>query len=159
MFLKLMVCFLFYLSEKIYIHFYNKVNIFLKVKSLRLKKFPFIKRDYPNQKKTAIHDSLFNIIYYSDFLIISNHKSFNNWSSISDGDPNIGSRYFWFLGNAITSRIFSFPVNIITILSSPNAHHPWGGTQNVKHFKIWPNLNWISFSSSPRIVKITRTGF
>ena len=104
-------------------------------------------------------DTFVSFIFYSDFLIIFNHKSCNNWSSISDGDQNIGSRYFWFLGNAITSRIFSFHVNTITILSNQNAHHPWGGTQNVKHFSIWPNLNWISFSSNQRMVNIACWSF
>ena len=99
-------------------------------------------------KKEAL--SLFSYL----FSITLIHNSFNIFGSTSLGASIIKSRYFWFFGNAITSRIFSVFWNSITILSSPNANHPWGGTQYSKHFSKCPNLSWICFSVSHNIANI-----
>ena len=48
-------------------------------------------------------------------------------ASTGAGAPVIRSRAFWFLGNAITSRMFAVPDRIIAIRSSPIAMPPCGG--------------------------------
>ena len=41
---------------------------------------------------------------------------------------------FWFLGNVITSLIFSVPAKNIIILSKPKANPPCGGSPNLNAF-------------------------
>ncbi len=79
-------------------------------------------------EKISIDFEIFplRISFYSFLLTISSliFSSFNCFSSTSDGEPSIKDSAFFVFGNAITSLIDSFPVNIATILSIPKAMPP-----------------------------------
>ena len=61
-----------------------------------------------------------------------NPRSFNCRLSTGAGAPVIRSRPLWFLGKAITSRMFVVPASIMVKRSKPRAMPPCGGAPNLR---------------------------
>jgi len=88
------------------------------------------------------------------YVAIFSDNSISCSTLTRDGASVSGQAAFCVFGKAITSRIESAPVIIITNRSKPKAIPPWGGVPYSKASSRKPNLFRASSSPSPRALKI-----